>query len=95
MYERKNKVEHEYGVFILCQPNQQKQYWQTCTTIQKRLFLSALNTHEKVWADTFQFKRIERISLFRFSPATPTISLLDFIYILFKSKTVTMVAEVV
>ena len=43
----------------------------------------------------FKFKRIERISLFRFSPATPTISLLDFIYILFKSKTVTMAAEVV
>ena len=43
----------------------------------------------------FKFKRIERISLFRFSPATLTISLLDFIYILFKSKNVTMAAEVV
>ena len=43
----------------------------------------------------FKFKRIERVSLFRFSTATPITSLLDFNYILFMSKTVTMAAEVV
>ena len=95
VYERKNKVEHEYGVFILRQPINKNNIGKLAPQSKKDYFWALWILMKKCGPILFKFKRIERISLFRFSPATPTISLLDFIYILFKSKTVTMAAEVV